>query len=418
MIYLGKDPTGVERQTAKTFDTRKEAQEYATKIEGLRNDKKYLPSVARGTFADYLRETWLPTYRTQVRSAYTIEKALGAWIFGTSKKKKHEGMPLLGNKRLRDLTVNDFDRFYAALSERGMRPRRIEHLHGLLRRALKHAVRTGQLPSNPTEFATLPKPDRRAEITCEADEDEGGEVEYLKESHAVRFLETAKTDRWSALWHLLIDAGLRPGEAFALKWHHIDFERRLVKVRGNLSRVRGAERNERGQGWKIMKPKTKSSIGDVPVRATTINELEKWRAKQAEERKRIGSEWKEHGFVFTTEFGSPLGNNMRRAWSRVLRAVDGGSGELGTWGPESEKPSSGPMAERSFTPAVSMYVLRHTCATLLLKGGIPLLEVSRRLRHKSIVITARFYGHLTAEDTTAAPEVLDKLFDRKLTLVA
>lgn len=26
---------------------------------------------------------------------------------------------------------------------------------------------------------------------------------------------------WSALWHLLLGAGLRPGEAFALKWKDV-----------------------------------------------------------------------------------------------------------------------------------------------------------------------------------------------------
>jgi hypothetical protein len=42
--------------------------------------------------------------------------------------------------------------------------------------------------------------------------------------------------------------------------------------------------------------------------------------------------------------------------------------------------------------------------------GVDLLTVSRRLRHKNITITARFYGHIKAKDTTAAPEAFDRLF--------
>jgi hypothetical protein len=38
-----------------------------------------------------------------------------------------------------------------------------------------------------------------------------------------------------------------------------------------------------------------------------------------------------------------------------------------------------------------------------------LLQVSRRLRHKNISITARFYGHVKAEHTTQAPEIWDRL---------
>jgi site-specific recombinase XerD len=58
-----------------------------------------------------------------------------------------------------------------------------------------------------------------------------------------------------------------------------------------------------------------------------------------------------------------------------------------------------------------MYVLRHTCATLLLLLGVDLLTVSGRLLRKNITITARFYGHLKAEHTTAAPEAFDRLFE-------
>ena len=56
-----------------------------------------------------------------------------------------------------------------------------------------------------------------------------------------------------------------------------------------------------------------------------------------------------------------------------------------------------------------MYVLRHTCATLLLLDGGDLLQVSRRLRHKNIAITARFYGHMKAEHTTQAAESFNRL---------
>lgn len=70
---------------------------------------------------------------------------------------------------------------------------------------------------------------------------------------------------------------------------------------------------------------------------------------------------------------------------------------------------SGPTPKRSFTPRFSPYVLRHTCATLALLDGVDLLQVSRRLRHKTIAITAQFYGHVKAEHTTQAAENFDRL---------
>ena len=54
-------------------------------------------------------------------------------------------------------------------------------------------------------------------------------------------------------------------------------------------------------------------------------------------------------------------------------------------------------------------MLRHTCATLALLNGHDLLSVSRRLRHKNITITARFYGHIEAKHTAQIAESFDRM---------
>lgn len=50
--------------------------------------------------------------------------------------------------------------------------------------------------------------------------------------------------------------------------------------------------------------------------------------------------------------------------------------------------------------------LRHTCATLLLKAGVPVQHVQRILRHSSITTTVGTYGHLMTEDLRSAVEKL------------
>jgi integrase len=403
-IYLGRHPeTGKHRFISKTFARQKEAQAWARSLESQRDEGLYRPTTTKVTLATYLRDTWLPLYRTQVRSTYNIEKTLGKWVL-----RPQPNTPFLERIALRKLTVSDFDKLYAAMEEHGMGERGIAHLHGLLKRALKAAVRKGELPRNPAEFATLPKPEVQAEIV-DTDDDDTGPVQALTREQVMRFLAAAKADRVSALWHLLLDGGLRPGEAFALQWRHVEWERNLVKVRGTLVRQGVPKRKAGGLGWKLTKPKTASSLGDVPLSAATMQELRRWKKQQAAERLQMGAEWQDHDFVFTTEFGTPLGNDLGRVWTRVLSTADGGRGDLGTWGEAPEKPSSGPTAKRAFTPRFSPYVLRHTCATLALLDGVDLLQVSRRLRHKNITITAQFYGHLKAEHTTQAAESFNRM---------
>ena len=408
-FYVGK------RCFSKTKNTLKELKAWLIEQEGQKN-KGLLreTTVTKQTLASYITNTWLPTYRTQVRSTYNTEKALGRWVLNPRKD-----TPFLGGIAIAKLQVSDFNRLYIAMQKQGLGTRGISFIHGALVKAFNDGVKQELLMRNPAKNATLPKIETKKEIFDEHDEQKGP-VEYLSREQATRFLEVAKSDRLSALWHLLLDGGLRPGEAFALKWRHLDWEKGLISVRGTLVRTGEAKPNKlvngkwvlanpEAKGWKVRPPKTDSGNRDVPLSKTTLAELKRWRAKQAEARLQAGPEWKSDDFIFTTESGNPLGNNVHRTWTRLLAQADAGKGELGTLGPEPVKPRSGPTPTRKFKPRFPIYILRHTCATLSLLDGVDLLTVSRRLGHKNTGITSTFYGHVAAEHSGACAESFDRL---------
>jgi integrase len=311
--------------------------------------------------------------------------------------------PYLGRIRLRKLTVNHFDALYLAMEEKhGIGPRGVLHLHSLLRRALKWAVTKGQLPRNPTDGATVPV-------------GKLGPVRTLTHEQETRFITAARKDTWSALWHLLLDTGVRPGEALALKWEAdtaevprwgwVDLDAKLVKVRATLARA-GVQ--TASGAWKLTPPKTENSLRDVPINDDTVSELRRWRKQQLEQRLRIGREWHNENFIFTTVIGTPLsGHTLSHAWRRVMREADGRRGDLGTWGqePVREPGKSGRLAQRSFTPRFSVYVLRHTMATLNYLDGMDLGLLSRRLGHSNYAFTFDRYGRgVKAEHTKAITE--------------
>lgn len=208
IIALGMDAeTGKRRTASKTFVKQGDAKEHVAKIEGQKAEGSFRPTMPnRVTLAEYLRDRWMKTAKFGNR--YNVTTVINRWVLT-----QQPGMPLLGTKRLRELTVADFERFYAAMAEdmakrgRLRSGRGISYLHGLLKRALQSAVAKRELSSNPAKGAEL----------LEAVKDRGP-VRYLTAEQEQRFLEAAKRDRLSALWHLLLDSGARPGEAFSLRW--------------------------------------------------------------------------------------------------------------------------------------------------------------------------------------------------------
>jgi integrase len=439
-IQLGRDPvTGKRRSMGATFDSPEEARNWKRATTVKKDEGTIGPMLSKATLADYLRGTWLPFYAKKARSVtvYNAEKVLGKWILNTTPEL---GVPLLGRIPLRRLTARNFTALYIAMSSapHNLKRRGIEHVHSLLHRALEHAV-PDELPSNPVSRASIPTPEANAEVNTQEDEDES-EMKYLAPEQVNRFRAAAMqqvdpdkpdTYRWPALWLLLLDAGLRPSEALALKWRHIDPDRQIVTVAASLSRLRNEERKERGQSWVVRKPKTKKSKDSVPVCASTMEALSKWRAKQKELRMLVGDLWVDNDFVFTTEVGAPLGNNLRRAWMDVMREADGGRGDLGTWtererkvvtrktktGRSSAKCSLGPKPLPTFTPTFSPYVLRHTCGTMLAQNGLTIQEVAARLRN-GVGTCQKYYVHMKASDNLRAVEVWDRLFAKPMLKLA
>ena len=49
----------------------------------------------------------------------------------------------------------------------------------------------------------------------------------------------AKPSRYAPVFELLVNTGLRRGEALALHWSDIDLDAKLLRVRGTLARVAG-----------------------------------------------------------------------------------------------------------------------------------------------------------------------------------
>src|SRR5204862_6884123 len=125
------------------------------------------------------------------------------------------GFPALGRVRMHELTHRNLDALYAAMLP-ATTAGQVARLNGLLAQAFEEAVRKDYLGRNPADKASVPQPEQN-EVAYE-----DAVSQTMDRVQLARFLDAAREverDRpFSALWHVLALAGLRPGEAFALRW--------------------------------------------------------------------------------------------------------------------------------------------------------------------------------------------------------
>ncbi|MEJ2145409.1 MAG: site-specific integrase, partial [Acidobacteriota bacterium] len=65
--------------------------------------------------------------------------------------------------------------------------------------------------------------------------------------------------------------------------------------------------------------------------------------------------------------------------------------------------------EKAKVRTIKFHGLRHTCATLLLRAGVPIHDVSERLGHKGIEITLNVYAHVLPDQQEEAAAALGSL---------
>ena len=382
-LYLGRDPeTGKRIIHTQTFDRKGDAEKREAELKGTGpSGSRVVPS--KKTLSAYLKH-WLDNVKAGRVRARTLHDYRG--MIRRYVQKPPEGAPPIGKMRLDKLHAGSFEALYAHLwREEGLSPRTIQYLHTILRQALGHAVDTRILPRNPTDAV---KPPRQAK--------EGGTpkkaMRAMSREEATRLLAASKTDEYGALWTVLLMAGIRPGEAFGLRWEDVDLDGGKLHVRHALTR-RGVE------GWKLVEPKTARARRVVVLPELAVRALREHRVTQAERRLLLGSEYQVHGFVFATTFGTPLDlANIYRRFQTVLQAA-----KLGTW----KEPEEG---EPTFIPGFRLYDLRHTCATLLLLAGENPKVVSERLGHASITLTLDTYSHVLPSMQEASAERLEAMF--------
>jgi integrase len=266
--------------------------------------------------------------------------------------------PFLGSRPCVELTVVDVDALLSAKRKAGYSGSTVARIRGVLSMALDQGVKWDLLTRNVASLSTAPKLNRQEKRT-------------LTLEQARQLLKSLKGQRSEALYVTMLYLGLRRGEVLGLMWKDIDLKGALLTVPRALQRV--------GDRLVITDVKTAKSRRALDLPSPVVDVLRSHKALQAKDRLKAGEAWQETGLVFTTGIGTPIEpRNLNRHFSDATEKAG-----LGHWHP---------------------HELRHSAASLMLAGGVPVEVVANVLGHASIRMTVDTYGHILPPQRQQAAE--------------
>jgi integrase len=350
MLSYKDAETGKRKQQMRTFDTLAAAKAaLAENQHGHATGQAVMPTTM--SVADLLQD-WLshrqPFVRDSTLEVYNRNVTLHI-------------APYLGTLRLTDLTARRIEQHYARLRTEGLGPYAMRTTHLCLRQAIKYARRHRLIPTDPTEFVSVPRPKQR-------------EMQTWSDDEIARFLQAARDSYYGPIWELAVKTGLRRGELLGLRWEDIDEEQGLITLNGQLANVAG----------RLQRHPTKSGRSRrIAIGPDVVRALRKHRMQQAQWRLKCGLGWQENGLVFTTRHGTNIcvpgcqhdfQHTIARAGVRPIRIHD----------------------------------LRHTHASWLLRHGRGIKQVSERLGHAQSSMTLNIYAHVLPDEHRATAQLIDR----------
>lgn len=306
--------------------------------------------------------------------------------------------PVLGNSFVSSITKTIIRRFYITLYESGLSIGSIKLVHCVLHQLLSLAVEEKIIPTNPSDNAI---DDLIAETT--SDSKNRYDIHPLtvnEERLFVSYLENSKRhlpEKWFYL--ILLNTGMRIGEAAALTWDDIDFSRRLIHVKKTLVYCEPSENSSKE--FSVKQPKTHNSLRDIPMSNDVIRYLTELRDWQIRHHYRQSVTINSHsGFVFVHRSGTPYYTTEA---NRKLQSII-------TWCNKAVKRRLTDTTEIQpvlLPDTLTPHVLRHTFGTRSIEAGMSPKTLQMLMGHASIQITMDLYVHPTDDFKFAEMELLD-----------
>jgi integrase len=337
------------KKLRKTFPTRALAVEWQEQ-----SKPKVRQGAMRAPTAQTVREAsaaWLEGTRSGLIRTRSGDPYKPAAIRACDDALRLRVLPVLGSKRLGDVSRNDLQDLVDKLHAEGWAPSTISVSLLPLRAIYRRAVNRSEITVNPTTGLEVPAQRGRRDRIASPDE--------------CRTLLAALPAGDRPLWATAMFGGLRRGELQALRIEDVDLAAGVIHVRRGWDAVEGEITTKSGKDRR------------VPIAAALRDYLDEHL---------LGLDWQE-GLVFGSSSADPFGTTgVCKRSKRVWKAAE--------------------------LQPITLHECRHTFASLMIAAGVNAKALSTYMGHATISITLDRYGHLMPGNEKEAAGLLDAYLER------
>jgi integrase len=390
-ITSGYKSDGKPNAKSYYFKTKAEAEKKAAILAAdvLTNGYRNITTQTEIVFESEFRE-WYDVFKTDDVTDVTNEKNMSIMRLHI--------FPALGKYDVKDVDTVRIQRFinkmkrekleggfgYSSDSSGGYSVDYIKKTKSLLNQFFEYAVEKNFVATNPVKSVKVGSVNKEENT----DPDEKGKA--LRPELRVAIFEAVENH--PVLKPILLTftmQGLRTQELIALKWKHIDFDSKQIQVRQAVKRT--AKRDDGGnivsRGSKLGELKTKSSLRNIAMPQVLLDVLHEWK----EYCTKHGIKTDKEAFVFPNTKKSK--RNERRSYSSLRSMFQRFVAKHG-------------LKDEGLT----LYMFRHTFATMLLEEKVNPKIVSEMMGHANIKTTLDIYSTVFKAVYAEAADTLNGAF--------
>lgn len=291
-ITLGYDENGKQKKRYVYGSSRAEVSAKLTELSGRIKNTAY-QEIENKTISELMLE-WLLTFKKSSVTSRTFE--------GIIRNFRLHVEPIIGNMKIYELDAIAVQKAINNLLDNGYSLNVAKKIKFMINQFCEYAIDSKWIVFNPTTKIRIRAKDKGA---IHKDH-----YKALPPEERDRFITALNDDPANfikPLCYVMIFAGLRAGEAIALEWRHIDFERKTITV--DQAITQDTKFDDQGRITEritiVGTTKTACSVREIPATDIVLNELKRWKEQQHKHSIDVGIDLTtKNSFVFANDDGS------------------------------------------------------------------------------------------------------------------